>query len=398
MSFLGDMKLDGSTLGRRDELLVKAAYRALPPLRGESTRHGSSQDVMPQKVISELVYAELVGEQVEPEGRVTFRHRIERALRLLVSNGFVSELDNGYARSKGRRGLPKKEVGFYPALRQEIKRHWAVQEGREYHLRHRFLEVLDTHHGGRAKTGAWARPDITVVGGKILPYLPGKFVDVHTFEVKEWVPLIGIYEALAHRRCSHYSSVLFIWREEWDPIEPKAISTLVKEAANQGIGIMLLRQYDDYSQWEELLEPIRHEPDPQALNDFLRQQAGREGFGRKLQDWLQQPDHVVPPACEEDTEYLMFTTEEQNLAKRMIRELNDSKHELYSRIFPEYHESREMFDRVRYQLKNAGLIQAPRGKIRKANELLFQVRDRNGRGSDSGSTAPSMDTVNVADG
>ena len=375
MSFLGALRISESILGRRDELLVKAIYRSLPPLRGDGTRYGSSQDVSPQRQIRESVYQELIEQRIEPQDKLAFNRRFKVALELLIANGFVTQLARGYARSKSRRDYPKKETEFYPAIRQELKRHWATGEGRAYHQRHRFLAVLDTHHGGRARTGAWARPDITVVGGKILPYLPGKFVDVHTFEVKEWVPLIGIYEALAHRRCSHYASVMYVWREEWDPIEPKAISTLVKEAANQGIGVMLLRQYDDYSQWDELIEPMRYEPDPQALNDFLHQHANRDGFGKNLQDWLHRPDHIIPGVREEDSEYLMFTTTEQELAKTIIRALNRSDGELRSDVFPDYHEAREVFDKVRKRLNDAGLIRTTRGKIRKASDLLFHVSE-----------------------
>ena len=92
----------------------------------------------------------------------------------------------------------KKEADYYKPLMRELWLNWAEKRGREYHLRQRFLRVLDTSQGGRAAHGRWTRPDITLLGGKVLPYLPGKFLDVITFEVKLGMPIDGLYEALAH--------------------------------------------------------------------------------------------------------------------------------------------------------------------------------------------------------
>ena len=374
-SYLGELRVNGERLGRRDDLLAKTIYRHLPPLRGGKVRWPSRDDLRSSDELNGKVYSELAGSGIEVDGKPPFNRRFKMVLNLMIRDDFVIEREGSYARSNSRLESSMTEIHYYPAIQNELDRFWAEESGREYHQRHRFLAVLDTHHAGRATTGAWARPDLTAVGGKVLPFLPGKFVDVHTFEVKFGLPLHGIYEALAHRRCSHYSSVLCIWREEWDRPDASQISTVVKEASKQGIGLMLLDQYDDYSQWQELAEPIRHEPDPQALNDFLQQQAGRDGFGNELQSWIQRPDHVIPSVRAKDAELLMFTTDELNAAKNIIERIDDSKEQdMLSREFREFRESPEMFDKVRYQLRNAGLIRTPRGKIGKANWQLFDSK------------------------
>ena len=325
------------------------------------------------RTIEELglsVYGELSNAGIEVDGKPPFNRRFNMVLKLMVSDqfNFLIRKEDSFARSNSRLELSKTEIHYYPAIQDELNRFWALETGREYHHRHRLIAVLDTYHAGRAATGAWARPDLTAVGRKVLPFLPGKFVDVHTYEVKFGLPLLGIYEALAHRRFSHYSSVLCIWREEWDRPDACSISTVAKEAVKQGIGLILLNQYDDYSQWQELAEPTRHEPDPQALNDFLQQQERRDGFGHKLRTWLHRPDHVMPQVCIEDAELLMFTTDELNIAKRIIERLSDSEEEeLPSREWTEFQESPDLFKKVRYKLNHAGFIRIRQHKIGKAD-------------------------------
>ena len=372
-SYFGELRFNGRRLGRRDDLLAKTIYRHLPPLRGGNVRWPSKNDLQTYNELDKAVYSELLNYKVETDGKSSFTRRFKMMLNLMVEDHFLIKRENSYARSDSRLEPKKKEELYYPAIQDELARFWALANGRDYHHRHRLLAVLDTHHAGPAATGAWSRPDLTAVGGKVLPFLPGKFVDVHTFEVKAGLPLLGIYEALAHRRFSHYSSVLCIWREEWDRPDARSISTMVKEAAKQGIGLMLLNQYDDYSQWEELAEPARYEPDPQALNDFLQQQSRRDGFGKKLQSWIHRPDHLMPQVRVEDVELLMFTTEELNIAKSIIERLsNNEDEELLSREFPESQESPDVFKKVRYQLNRAGFIRIPRHKIGKPNWQLFE--------------------------
>lgn len=377
-SYFGELRLNGERLGRRDDLLAKTIYRHLPPLRKGNVRWLSRDDLRTYDDLNRKVYDELLNSGIEVDGKPPFNRRFKILLDLMVRDHFLVKKKNSYARSECRLEKDKKEEHYYPAIQDELTRFWALARGREYHHRHRLLAVLDTHHAGPAATGAWSRPDLTVVGGKVLPFLPGKFVDVHTFEVKLGMPLIGIYESLAHRRCSHYSSVLCIWREELNRPDALAISAMVKEATKQGVGLMLLNQYDDYSQWEELAEPTRHEPDPQALNDFLQQHERRNGFGKKLQSWIQRPDQEIPQVRIEDVELLMFTTEELNIAKSIIERLSNAKEEeLLLKEFPESGESPEAFTNVRNQLHRVGFIRKPRSKIGKANWQLFELEQGN---------------------
>ena len=217
-SHYGDMDL-----GRKDEAEVRAFYRALPSEGGRDN------------TIGPVVLREALG-----FSKATF-NRCKKTLqdfKLIgtVQGGGICRLPRGeYA-----------EVRYYGPIMRELELHWAEQRKREYHLRQRFLCVLDTHHGGAARHGRWARPDVTLLGGKVLPYLPGKFLDVVTFEVKLGVPVEGLYEALAHRRRANYAYVMCICPEHHGTPDPVEQAALVAEATRQGIGVILVRQEDDF--------------------------------------------------------------------------------------------------------------------------------------------------------
>ena len=261
------------------------------------------------------------------------------------------------------------EVSYYRALIRELDQHWAEQPGREYHLRQRFLRVLDTHHGGRRMDGFWARPDITLLGGKVLPYLPGKFLDVVTFEVKLGMPVQGLYEALAHRRRANYAYVLYIWLDHWEPPGLMDQATVVAEATRQGIGVILARQEDDFATWNELVSPIRHSPDPQQLHDFLETQCDRNGCLEELSDWLQLQPFNQPEVTKGDLDRLPLTTEQLDIARKVWDTVVGSDDSFGPTAFKNFGGSREL-THVRDVMKTAGLIDVTQGGgIKRKDEL-----------------------------
>ena len=185
----GDMEL-----GRKDEEGVRAFYQEIPSGGGR------------ENTIGPVVLREKLGIE-KPE--------FERRKKTLQDYGLIATVQGG-----GIYRLPRddgSEISYYKPIRRELELYWAEQPKREYHLRQRFLRVLDTHHGGARPDGRWARPDATLIGGKVLPYLPGKFLDVITFEVKLGMPVEGLYEALAHRRRANFAYVICVYPEHWDP-------------------------------------------------------------------------------------------------------------------------------------------------------------------------------------
>jgi len=49
----------------------------------------------------------------------------------------------------------------------------------------------------------------------------------------------------------------------------EAINTIQDEAERHGVGLVVAARADDYAQWDARVEPKRHEPSPEKLNDFI---------------------------------------------------------------------------------------------------------------------------------
>lgn len=81
-------------------------------------------------------------------------------------------------------------------MRAVIERDWAQEHRQD------LLAVEITAFGGSRPTGIWSRPAITTVEVRTFEYVPGKHLDVNTFEIKSpnAVNVQAVYEALAHRR------------------------------------------------------------------------------------------------------------------------------------------------------------------------------------------------------
>ena len=337
----GDM-----ALGRKDEDGVRAFYREVPS-GGRDDRIGPTD----------------LRERLDIE-----RREFERRKGILQDYGLIATVQGG-----GIYRLPRddgSETSYYEPIRRELELNWAEQPKREYHLRQRFLRVLDTHHRGRGRDGRWARPDLTLLGGKVLPYLPGKFLDVITFEVKLGMPVEGLYEALAHRRRANFAYVVCICPEHRGQPDPTEQATMVAEATRQGVGVILVRQEDDFGLWSELVEPIRHETDPQHLHDFLETHCDRDDCLMELRAWLERGPFELPPVTDHQLQRLWLTTEELEVARMIVRMIADSDEGWGLSNFRELATDR-VVGRVRDVLKEAEFIETVRGgAIRRARSSL----------------------------
>ena len=361
---LEDITKEGNQLGRLDELLLKSIYHHLPVfVKGQVTKNSQlvERGDLVGNVRSEFDKADL--------GHVHIKE-FNWAVRELLASGLIGKRDDSYYRE--RRDFASgdlSEISYYDGILRELDTSWVEDPVRAYHLRQRFVFVLDTHHAGRRRTGSWARPDLTVVGGKLLPNLPGKFLDVHTFEVKIGLNLQGLYEALAHQRRSHYSHLMCIWPEVWGNPSPQEVSNVSTECARQGIGLYLLRQHDDATQWDELVVAERHAPDPQLLNDYLEEQRGRGEFIKELREWIQRPDGEVRPTISRDVERLFLTSEETIIAKTIVERLQKESN-LRDHDFEEFHEKKDQYKKAKEALKRRQLIRTNYSNLETASTSI----------------------------
>lgn len=173
------------------------------------------------------------------------------------------------------------EKDLYAPMSDAIKNGWAKDRRLDSMI------VAITAQQGSRPAGKWTRPDITVACFRTYPYLPGRHFDVITFEVKpsDQVNVSAVYEALAHLRAATRSYALLHVPRCLKVARESDIEETCREAKQNGIGVIVAENPSDYDTWDEQVEPVRREPDPARLNDFLAQQVSQE-FREQVIRWL----------------------------------------------------------------------------------------------------------------
>lgn len=166
-----------------------------------------------------------------------------------------------------------RESELYPPVSEVLRNQWAKEQGFDS-----YLVEITAKQGSKQTGGKWTRPDITAVGYKTFPYVPGRFLEVATFEVKPTltIDVAAVYEAIAHRRASTRAFVIAHIPEnkksQYEPI----IEALVDEAKKFGVGVIIAEEPHNFDTWDVLLEAERFEPDPARLNKFIAEQTSSE--------------------------------------------------------------------------------------------------------------------------
>ncbi len=162
----------------------------------------------------------------------------------------------------------RRELRLYEPMRSVIAGDWA----RERRLEPLAVEVT-AQQGRRATGGTWSRPDIVSVDVRTFAFVPGKHLEITTFEIKpaSAITVQAVYEALAHRRAATRSYVLL-----HVPIDDAELDEQVRDvcsvARSHGIGVVTAGEPHNYQTWEEREEAQRIEPDPERLDQFITTQ------------------------------------------------------------------------------------------------------------------------------
>ena len=311
----------------------------------------------PKEQVLRQVYA-----RIPRGGGGTTEAKIHSALPHLLLQGIsesVGLLKHGELVSTGsgrsrmvRRSLRKysKEHDLYPPMRAEIGLRWADESPHDYIEPDRFCAVLPTHGD---KRGRWGAPDITLIGGKTLPFLPGKFLDVVTFEVKPGLDITGLYEALSHRTHATFAYLICHHTGEASADE---VARFTREGVRTGIGVILARQPEDYATWVELVPATRWTPDPEQLHEFIVDTTKKERkVFRDLRTWLRrEPFYGDRAKVDFSHPDLGLSEEDQQIAEDIYLEI------LWNgRVGWKHFESwipKADIERVRNRLKEAGII------------------------------------------
>ena len=131
--------------------------------------------------------------------------------------------------------------------------------------------VVDTSKMGPV-TGTWARPDFILITVTTYPLMPGRHVDVHSFELKNTTggSVSSVHEALAQTRFTHYGH--FIWHLPRGAKKEYMLSEVLSQCDEHGIGF--IRAYDPTNLiegWEVLKTPRRKTTHVGVVDAFLQE-------------------------------------------------------------------------------------------------------------------------------
>lgn len=175
-------------------------------------------------------------------------------------------------------GDRKDEAIMYKPLTHILKQ-WAEDNAMSKHI------IAETGRQGSRKTGGkLTRPDIICLAINTYEFVPGTYMELVTFEVEAYdnVNVKAVYEAQAHRRFATMAYVIFFVPENekipnfCDDCE-KGLTAAKEAAYETGIGLIVVRDLSHDGRmrnkcWEELVNPVRYNPHPKLLNEFVKTQ------------------------------------------------------------------------------------------------------------------------------
>jgi len=157
------------------------------------------------------------------------------------------------------------EHQLYEPLLEYIRQTWAAENDIKNF-------VLDkTAALGTKKTGGvWTRPDLSLVAVHTFTYIPGKTLELITFEVKpaDDFRIEGVFETAAHSRATH-RSYLLIHTPHGKPDTDK-FQRLASECERFGLGLIIFENPRDWETFETVQEAERRNPNPADVNAFIK--------------------------------------------------------------------------------------------------------------------------------
>lgn len=168
----------------------------------------------------------------------------------------------------------KKEDEYYDPILDVLKEKWSKDLRLD-----QFIIQKTAKQGSRETGGTWTRPDIVVVSVSNYLNLPGKYVDVITFEIKtsDGLNVTAVYEALSHLRAATKAYVIVPMTTEERENNEATINTVADEASRHGVGFIITPEdVSKYDEWEFLVDPITIQGVPSRIDDFLEKQLSED--------------------------------------------------------------------------------------------------------------------------
>lgn len=156
----------------------------------------------------------------------------------------------------------EREQDVYQPILEKLKDEWR----RDQSIATGFATISANNKRG-GPGGSWSVPDLVMWGKRSFKFIKDPVISVYTFEVKlaKYFDIRTIFEAAAHRIVSNYSYAVVVGEKSND------LESRTSLACGQtGVGLIWIEDAGDYNTWEEMIEPKRHEPDPEMFESFVQ--------------------------------------------------------------------------------------------------------------------------------
>jgi hypothetical protein len=254
------------------EIKYKRILLELMPPSGDYIGNQAVRKLLIEKINNEL------GETITPETYWKIRDSLLEDGKVVVGGGkggSVALINAPAPAPSLPAGSHKydKETSLYEPIRKTIEKDWASQ----YRIKDFVCEI--TANAGKRDRGNWTRPDITLFAVRTYPYLPGRFTELITFEIKKLntFSINGVFETAAHSAYAH-RSYLMIHYKNYDPKKdnPRELERVISEAERMNIGLIVFDEPDDVFTWVTLVKAPLLVPDPDRLTEFINEQLNEK--------------------------------------------------------------------------------------------------------------------------
>ncbi|HEY3969565.1 MAG TPA: hypothetical protein VGM05_33740 [Planctomycetaceae bacterium] len=171
-----------------------------------------------------------------------------------------------------------KEAELYPAFHATIREFFP----KTYRIK-LFVSEITASQGRRQTGGMWTRPDVTLIAVRMYKHLPGKSLDINTFEVKPaWAYGIdGVYETASH---SAFANRSYLAIHAPKDLPDNELDRLERECERFGVGLILFADPKSLATFDLRVEPKFNLPDPDAADAFIETQISKQNHD-ELRTW-----------------------------------------------------------------------------------------------------------------
>ena len=171
------------------------------------------------------------------------------------------------------------EASLYEPFQKMLNDTWGKANG------YKDFVTETTAAGGRRLTGGkWTRPDLVLIAVTRFPFIPGKVLDLVTFEIKPTnsYGIEGVYETASHSVYAH-KSYLALHVPTGMKIDVAIVERFERECERFKIGLMTFSNPQDWSTFESIVDAGRNNPEPLATSGFIASQINKENQNRILE-------------------------------------------------------------------------------------------------------------------